>query len=116
MKPRNGWTKETMIRAISEGNKGRQSTSDKALDCACAYRGDGNNKCAIGCFIPDELYIADMDDSGNVENLLEEFPDLKEHMPLPTYKLTSLQDIHDLTPPNKDPRPSLIKWIKENVE
>lgn len=39
----------------------------------CKYRGDGGTRCALGWLIPDDLYVAEMDDfvlSWNVQDLL----------------------------------------------
>lgn len=40
------------------------------VDEKCAYRGDGGRKCAIGHWIPDELYKPEWDDMTRLEYVL----------------------------------------------
>jgi hypothetical protein len=65
------------------------------LDGVCAYRGIDGLKCAIGIFIPDDVYSPDMEGPDNgVERLLNNFnlPELKE---IPIDLLKRLQSAHD---------------------
>jgi hypothetical protein len=72
-------------------------------DGTCVYRGPDNTSCAVGCLIPDDIYVPEMEHK-NVELLLKTF----EHK-LPKYflenkaLLSELQECHDSfsTPPEK---------------
>lgn len=67
----------------------------------CAYRGKNGLKCAVGIFIPDEVYDPRMDEAEDyggtgIESLLNRFrevlpPWFVEHRRL----LMNLQDVHD---------------------
>ena len=109
----NGWTKGSILEAIAKGNLGARSIAG----IRCAYRGDGGNKCAIGVFIPDEVYSEDCEQQ-TVDYLLEQYPGLRAYMPLEVDALLSLQAIHDhavMGSKELDPRPVLLDWIKKNV-
>lgn len=108
--PINGWTKSKMIETIKARNIGKQSR-DKV---SCLYRGPEGNRCAVGCFIPDELYYTGMEHR-SVDTLLRTEPGLLPHMPLPTDAMLRLQVIHD-SERWADPRPALIDWIKQHVD
>ena len=62
----------------------------------CAYRGDNELKCAVGCLIPDPYYQQDMEDKG-VEHLAtaEINPKLRSFINRFIYVLGQLQSIHD---------------------
>lgn len=114
-KPINGWTKKEIIRAIKRGNKGAKSNLKRYLgDTMRVYRGEDGYKCAVGIFIPDDVYH-DSCEGEVVGKLLIDFPGLATFMPLPTSALDQMQNIHD-TCSDHDPRPELIEWIEENVE
>jgi len=104
----NGYTKESMINKIYEGNNGERAHDGTA----CCYLTQNGNKCAVGCFIPDGHRGQSF--RGDVLKLLRGCPDLEEFMPLNQYGLLSLQGVHDITS-IADPRPLLIEWINENV-
>jgi len=109
----NGWTKETILLAIAKGNLGVRSIADSR----CAYRGGGGNKCAVGVFIPDEVYSKDCE-CQTIDYLLEQYPGLHSYMPLEVDALLSLQAIHDhavVGSKELDPRPVLLDWVKKNV-
>ena len=79
----------------------------------CAYK-DGNNHCAVGCFIPHGH--AGMKSQKDVGHLLANFPDLEKYMPLEFDAMDKLQYIHDKHKSGQDPRINLIKWVEDNVE
>lgn len=109
----NGWTKQGMIRAIIGGNKGRLSINNHI----CLYRSDGDNKCAVGVFIPDDLYSSICECTTAV-TLLAKFPGLTTYMPLSFKGMDELQQVHDgliIEGSSTDPRPYIIKWIENNV-
>lgn len=114
----NGWTKKKMIKAIMKGNNGTISMRNSGG--MCAYRGKGNNKCAAGCFIPDELYNPKMDSRGlkynNIGIICKLYPELKAKMPLGLQGMNALQYVHDITFYAQDPRPALIKFIETKCE
>jgi hypothetical protein len=56
----------------------------------CAYRGEGDLKCAIGVLIPDELYSPDMDTKCSLTRVTE-ITGIEEHYEL----CVRLQEIHD---------------------
>lgn len=67
----------------------------------CAYRGDHGLKCAIGCLIPDERYLPEMEGRG-ASQIFYDFPYLAKAMGV-DYKrdgalLRELQRIHDWQP------------------
>jgi hypothetical protein len=112
-KPVNGWTKDAIIKQLRLKNNGSKSEvyeSDGKLHCR--YRGDNNNACSIGCFIPDDLYNTTMEGLG-VSHLLERFP-LADKMPLPLEALIRLQCVHDLR--LGDVRENMIDWVLKNVD
>lgn len=111
--PINGWTRDLMIKAIWQGNNGTKSI---AYENVCRYRGPGGNKCAIGVFIPDDVYDSGYTEGMSATDLLDLFPGLKSYMPLAdAIALDWLQRTHDHAGIS-DPRPLLEGWILENVE
>lgn len=119
----NGYTKETMIAKIKEKNNGRPA---KTITGKCVYR-EGSNACAIGCFIPDELYNPQMDISCDyfiydykitgevgVNALLKAYPDLKNYIPLSLEGLLKMQGVHDCS--IDDTHENLIDFINNHVE
>ena len=74
--------------------QGSRSVSAGGTDCR--YRGSDGSKCAVGCLIPDELYVWRMEWS-SLSGLCEHFPDvcaktgIKRHNDI----LKCLQHMHD---------------------
>jgi len=62
-------------------NKINEEFTGKAVNDIgiCAYLTEKGKKCALGCFIPDKYDIKNFD--GNVDELLEEHPELLDYMP-----------------------------------
>jgi hypothetical protein len=114
--PINGWTKAEIINAITQGNQGTRSMRqlDPRRSHVCSYRGVGGNKCAVGIFIPDDLYHEDCE-RRQAWQLLRDYPGLKEFMPLPVDALDWMQDVHDYSY-ESDPRPALIDWVMDYVK
>lgn len=112
---KNGWTKERMKTAINTGNNGTRSFERHN----CVYRADNGNKCAVGCFIPDEVYIPEMDiDQGSgtgADAIIHGF-DLHHYMPLNNHGMGEMQIIHDNVDDGADIRIKLCNWIDANVE
>ena len=70
----------------------RQGGPSTLSDGICAFRGNRGRKCAIGWWIPDELYSKDMEVLGLAKmGQLAELPVFKEHNEL----LQNLQAAHD---------------------
>lgn len=71
----------------------------------CAYRGNGGDKCVIGCLIPDELYERGIERKG-IDSLLfdksDRFPQIKElFRGVSSSLLSDMQGVHD-NPDNWD--------------
>jgi hypothetical protein len=128
----NGWTKERIIKQIQDVFTVKSVSDDAyhAYGVKCAYRGTGGAKCAVGIFIPDALYVPDMDNvqkymdpskGTGVEVLLNNFPVLRDQMPLEVEALQALQRIHDGGMPGRDPRATdqikadMISFINRKV-
>lgn len=120
----NGWTKESMKEAIRKYNNGTRAV-DPCTDI-CEYFSDGGNRCAVGCFIPEQFKEAVRKAGGaSAQNLLvynsfvpESFvPGLIDHMPIDPEGLMEMQSIHDDfgDDPATDVRDALDNWIDENV-
>jgi hypothetical protein len=82
------------------------------------YRASDGNKCAIGCFIPDDIYHPEMENQG-LYTLLNKWSGLSFYMPLYADGLDGLQRVHDGLAISQstlglDPRPVCINWIREN--
>lgn len=87
----NGWTKEKVMEQVKKYNDGTRAIT---LDGACTYANGNNNRCAIGCFIPDNHKALTL--NAGVTYILENFPDLKKYMPFDNAKaLNELQSTHD---------------------
>lgn len=76
------------------------SCEDGVLYSGCAYRGDNGTKCAIGCLIPDEAYLHEIEGStcrsGAVVELLKSLYDF--HTEYQMSFLRQLQIVHDRSP------------------
>lgn len=85
---------------ISAGHLLKQGERSLAsnLPESCAYRGEDGLKCAIGIFIPDQIYYADME-GNDVIRMFEKFPDSMELCGLEEEEhselLMDLQSTHD---------------------
>lgn len=115
----NGWTKARMIQEIQTKMLDHKSTNG----FVCVYRAPDGNRCAMGVFIPDDLYDSKME-CKNAHALTQRsshyeiFKPLLAVLPLGFEGMTDLQAVHDndYIQDTEDPRPRLIKWIEENVE
>jgi hypothetical protein len=88
----NGWTKETVMAQIKKYNN-----NTKAFDPVlrvCTYKTPYDNRCAIGCFIPDGHKALGC--VGGADMIVECFPELKKLMPFAkSYELVMFQMAHD---------------------
>jgi len=111
-KPINGWTKQRILGHIKREFKGKSETSDGE---SCLYRGPNGTKCAVGMFIPDELYDPRMDELSFIDHVVKFFPKIKSVLPLDLKALCKLQDIHDQSTKRKCLL-NIIQWINENIK
>jgi hypothetical protein len=83
-------------KAVAGLAKQEWEQSTNYIGDACAYRGKGGKKCAVGHVLADSYYRKDMDDRGrNLESLLLNYKNLplfiREHIGL----LDRMQTMHD---------------------
>ncbi|MER9178914.1 hypothetical protein [Mesorhizobium sp. M0767] len=82
---------------LAQGKRATTGQTSSYGGDSCAYRGEGDTKCAAGCLIPDDLYKPDMEgDSVFHEDILTVMPTwFKENVNL----IGALQNVHD----NREP-------------
>lgn len=109
----NGWNKKSIVDHFKLNFKGKAFRSLVSGVNNCAYRGDEGTKCAVGLFIPDELYSPTME--GHLYNDLIRRFSVEHLMPLSRHGMESLQRVHDssFTLTTFD---QILGWIEENVE
>ena len=119
----NGWTKEKMKARINEGMLDHKSKKPyrNGSSYFCAYRGADGNACAAGVFIPDgdyEEWMDDQDTKGGtgIDSILKTKPFLANSLPIELHGMKNLQECHDQTEDNSDPRSKLCLWIDLNVD
>lgn len=116
MKLKAGHTIESIMETVRAKNNGTKSQ----IYCSgfrtklCAYRGENNNACLIGCFIPDNEYNDNLEMV--IDQLLKMHPKLNQYMPFEfTDDLYKFQKFHDkYTGDNL--HADLEKFLVENVE
>lgn len=119
--PINGFTKATILEKIETEFKGKGHSNITG----CSYRGDNGTKCAVGLFIPDEIYDPKMDkakdkddkdlEDATLGNIASAYPEILPYMPLSRHGMRQLQIIHDRSRENET-KTALINWINEHVE
>jgi hypothetical protein len=74
----------------------RSQDPEITLGNGCMYRDPKGNKCAVGCLIPDEMYVPEMERK-NVYRLTGAFPQVRDLFKGPRVLelLSQLQGIHD---------------------
>lgn len=88
----NGWTKEKVMEQVKKYNNGTRCQNQYTKECF--YSKDGN-RCAVGCFIPDD-HIAALEFRGGSLDLLLEYPELNKFMPFDDPRaLSHFQGAHD---------------------
>ena len=94
--------------------QGRRSTLDDENGFSCAYRGVDGAKCAVGCLIPDDLYIPALENQNVyglqeradfwamfVDHLEAQFPSAERSAQSDIWRvLSKLQRIHDSRHPD----------------
>lgn len=104
----NGWTKEKVMEHIRNNFKGKSIAEDGIM---CLYRGLNSKKCAVGMFIPDEVYINEMDDCGVCSLLFNRFPFLNQIMPLNVTYMYELQKRHDNAESNNQCLHNMLNYV-----
>lgn len=89
----NGWTKETVIKHITDNFKGKAMIGGGPLGKTCVYLTSTGRKCAVGLFIPDGHEAQQY--SGTSVLMIEAHPDLADKMPLSKRALYDFQTRHD---------------------
>jgi hypothetical protein len=115
--PMPGWTKNSIIaQLILKNNGSRSGIQDLDGDFICRYRGPDGNACAIGCFLPDDLYSRSMEGM-NVRQLFKLLGgvDAITWMPLSVPAMEELQAVHDYRGEGEALK-AMIDWVNENVE
>jgi len=111
-KVKNGHTKASMIEALLKYNNGERATD--AGKTTCKYETRDGNRCAVGCFIPED-HIG-LSFVGVVRGLVQNYPDLKDSMPLGITAMSKLQRVHDDTVgQSKSLRTRLTGWVNDNT-
>ena len=118
-KPLNGYTKQTIIETLLANVPLEGSTKEGACGAAeCLYRNEANTgACAVGAFIPDDVYHAGMEGTG-VLTLLPVYAYISKTMPLSVEGLDKLQRQHDqaVTGYLGEPLVEVINWVINNVK
>ncbi len=61
----------------------------------CAYRGENDTSCAIGCLISDNQYSREMEGK-SIDYVFDDFPNIANHFKgLPLGFLSTMQALHD---------------------
>jgi hypothetical protein len=111
----NGWTRDSVLKRVQAKFKGKSMDS---FNSTCLYLGVEGKRCVVGLFIPDN-HIA-LNARAAVSNLLEEFPDLEQFMPMDRSSLSSFQYMHDQVLDVESllavQIETLVHWITENSE
>lgn len=82
-----------VVRHLLKQNARSTRPGDTASGTICAYRGDNGLMCAVGCLLPDDVYVLEMEGKGIYANIVfDRLPDrLSNHADL----LGCLQRVHD---------------------
>lgn len=115
--PINGWTKQGIIDHIQSNWNG---VSVGRL--GCRYRLQTGAKCAVGLFIPDNLYSSSME--GYSVSTISKEHSIAAAMPLPEEALRSMQAVHDVTAGQyrrcevveDDVKHAVLTWVNKNVK
>lgn len=93
----NGWTKETVMAQIKKYNNGRRAERIPNPSwpdiVVCAYQASNGNRCAVGCFIPDDHKA--LSGFNGATELVRKYRDLAKLMPFEGRALEAFQESHD---------------------
>lgn len=96
----NTLTKQEIFETVSkhlftQGKRSFGTLSDKVASEGCLYRGPDSTSCAVGCLIPDDVYVSGMEGNALV-NLISTYGDvLPSHIIENKFLLNDLQYLHD---------------------
>lgn len=107
----NGWTKQELMSKIKLEFKGKSLAHETPR--TCLYRGPEGKKCAVGLFIPDELYSQAFENRSYF-SLTNKNPELRKFMPMDEESMNALQFVHD-TSKIETTKEKILKWIDTNV-
>lgn len=107
----NGWTKQELMKKIELEFKGKSLAHETAR--TCLYRGPEGKKCAVGLFIPDDLYNSAFENRSYFA-LTNKNPELLKFMPLNAESMDALQFVHD-TSKIETTKEEILKWIDTNI-
>lgn len=80
---------------LTQKERAIKSNFNNLLVSMCAYRGEDGKKCAVGCLIPDELYLKEME-GWPVRRLVIDFPSIASlFKDVDVSLLKKLQFLHD---------------------
>lgn len=114
---KDGFTKDQVMAQIKAKNHGYAAMLYHG-SATCAYRGEDNNCCLVGAFIPDDVYTTNMEDKDAID-VINEF-NLDQYMPLSAEGMQKLQRYHDNELNTDTIDKSLFynkvkEWLDENV-
>lgn len=110
-KLKDGWTKAKIMEKIKKYNNGSKSWEGNSN---CVYQTKTGNRCAIGCFIPDNH--PGLNYEGDVLGLLETYPSLKEYMPFDEPgSLRDFQQAHDTAKSSHEIYKVIEYWIDNKI-
>lgn len=95
-----------MIKHIQENFKGKSLNTEGNN---CLYRGLNGTKCAVGLFIPDEVYVSSLEE----KNIIQ-YREIHKFLPLSPFQMYDLQICHDTSHPDRT-LSDMINWIKTYV-
>lgn len=95
-----------------------KTVCDSESYTVCRYRNPDGLKCAVGEFIPDEVYDPRFESYGISGNTFYKHLDaIVPYMPLEAEAMGRLQHVHDKeSEPESTVNQRLIDWVNENVE
>lgn len=111
----NGWTKAKMIEHINTNFKGWAGIEHSDGKTSCYYRTPeiDSRGCAVGIFIPDNMYKAEIEGS-SADRAIKKIPELAAVMPLDTNGICMMQSVHDAA--TKDTLDHILRFIDAFVQ
>jgi hypothetical protein len=113
--PRGGWTRRRIREVLHQafGNDARKC-ADTMDNCMLRLRpgwrsAETASACAVGAFIPDDVYMEGME-ALTCRDLYLEYPDID--WPLGVMGMAFLQGEHDCAPNDEPVLPYLLRWVQ----
>src|ERR1700677_3554187 len=111
----NGWTKEKVLAQVKKYNNGTRAMKPTNVG-GCTYKAENGNRCAVGCFIPDNYDVTAFYFVGGARALIKNYPDLAQYMPFDKpLALVEFQRAHDDCF-DSDVYVSIEKFLRDRVE